>query len=139
MMDEVQALQVGAVVAFDKQGFEASTRSMLDEILRAWVLALKEKFPGQFVMSPLLEVGIDVARMELQQEALSCKDPCIAVCLLPDQWLILARADVVREIGREEIVRVAHENAIQHARREGRPHNVEALKMYEQKRLQETL
>jgi len=138
MMDETQSLQASVVVAFDEQGFDAATRPMLDEMLRAWMLDLKEKNPGQLVMSSLVEAGVDVARMELQREALACKDPCLAMPLLRNRCLILARSDVLREVGREEVVRVAHENAIQRAARNGRPHNVDALKMYEQKRLQET-
>lgn len=137
MLDEAQALQSSVVVAFDDRGFDAETRPVLDEMLRAWAQALKEKHPGQLVMSSLLEASIDVARMELQQEALACKNPCMAVPLLPHRWLILARADVLREIGRDELVRSAHERAMQHARREGRPHNADVLNAYENRRLQE--
>jgi len=138
MMDEAQALQASAVVAFDEQGFDAATRPKLDELLRAWASAYKDLHPEPLAM-PALEAGMDVARMELQHEVLACRQPCLAVPLLPDRWLILARTDVLREVGSENIARSAHENAINHARRNGRPYNVDALRVYGQQRSQESL
>ena len=137
MMDEKQALQSCTVAAYEGDVFCESTREGLDALLRVWVNHLKELNPGQLMIATMREASIDVAKMELLQDAQNCKDPCLAVPLLPDHWLVIARRDVLEQVGRDEMVRVAHENALQHARREGRPFHADTLRDYEQRRLQD--
>jgi len=137
MLDEEGALRACTVGAYEGGRFCDSTYEELDAALRTWANRLKESNPGQFMIATLIEASIDMAKMELLQNAQDCKDPCLAVPLQPDHWLVLARRDVLEMVGRDEVVRCAHESALRHARREGRPFHADTLRAYEQRRLQD--
>lgn len=136
MMDEAQAQQSCAVVPFGESGIDDAQHPSLDGMLRAWFGRIRDQHPDQMGSPALLEAGIDVARAEILQQAASCKDPCMATPLLPDRWLILARSDVVEQVGVQAIVRSAHQNAMQHACNHGQPFNKDTLKRYEEQERQ---